>query len=352
MNKIFFIAMNKVILVTTVFLFPGISVCAGQLDEGGGKHFAPPGSVVDMGEEWLRKKIHYDISWAKDADLALTLDQHLYPALSPMIEQFAKEKGLKIAVQEGTCGISLGLLSHKHVDIGGFCCPPGNMDRLPGLRHHTLGIAALGILVNAQNPQNDLETATIQNLFRGEIKNWSELPPADKATAFQQPVRVLARFHCKHRPGHWRLILDNEDLFSLRTDEVASIEDMITKISRTRGAIGYEVLWNIKHHQAEEKVKFLRVGGADPTRADDVASARYPFYRVYNITTWRPGSGLENKNASALVRYILARLNEVKSDFELIPADQLRRSGWIFDGDELVGEPLTDRDAVKNDREP
>ncbi|MCI5221738.1 MAG: hypothetical protein D3924_03450 [Candidatus Electrothrix sp. AR4] len=341
MGKILFIVTKKCILLTTILLISALSAWAEHQEGKGGNHFTPPGTAVNLGKEWLRKKIHYDISWAKNADVALTLDQHLYPALSPIIEQFSKKKGLKVAIQEGTCGISAGLLSKKHVDIGGFCCPPGKMDRLPGLQYHTLGIAALGILVNTKNPLNDLSVKTIRDLFRGEIRNWSALSPTRKKKSLQHPVRVIARPHCKHRPGHWRLILDNEDLFSLRADEVASIKDMITKVANLPGAIGYEVLWNIKHHHAEDKIKFLRVGGADPGRADDLASAEYPFYRVYNITTWRQGSGMENKAAAAMVQYILSHLHEVKPDFSLIPADQLRQTGWLFEEDELVGKPST-----------
>ncbi|MCK4838665.1 MAG: hypothetical protein KAS94_07650 [Desulfobulbaceae bacterium] len=330
--------------ITQVFLLAAVLLClaapaeAAHSDEGG-EDFSPSTATVNMGQDWLRKTVHYDDAWAKGADLAVTLDQHLYPALSPLIAKFAKDKGLKIAIQEGTCGISAGRLAQKRVDIGGFCCPPGNTDRLPGLQYHTLGISALGILVNARNTLVDLDAKTVRDLFRGEIQNWSKLLPGANETRFEQPVRVLARLHCKQRPGHWRLILDNEEHFSLRTDEVGTIEAMISKIASISGAIGYEVLWNIKRHQAEGKIKYLRVDGADPTNANDVATNRYPFYRAYNITSWRQGSGIENKDATALVHYLLAHLGEVSPEFDLITADRLREAGWKFNENELLASP-------------
>ncbi len=327
--------------VSAVFLFSSLNIHAAQQqsETTTAPHFTPPTTLVNMGKDWLQKKIQHDIKWAKDVDVALTLDQHLYPALAPLIKQFATEKGIKIALQEGTCGISAGLLSKKHVDIGGFCCPAGTMDRLPGLQYHTLGIAALGILVNAENPLQDVPATTIRDLFRGEIRSWSKLLTDRKSSTFSQPVRVIARFHCKHRPGHWRQILDNEELFNLRTDEVASIEDMISKITQIKGAIGYEVLWNIAHYQADKKAKPLHIGGANPSRTADVISGRYPFYRVYNITSWGPESGVEKTEAAALVQYILTHLDEVDPNFGLIPAYQLRKAGWLFREDELTGTP-------------
>ncbi|MCW5203076.1 MAG: hypothetical protein QTN59_07185 [Candidatus Electrothrix communis] len=351
--KTFSIKTELLFLVTMLLFCSGhVQALAEHEKEGSSSHCFSSDPQLDMGEEWLSQPIRYDQQWAKDADLSLTLDQHLYPALSSIINRFASEKKLKIAIKEGTCGISAGLLSKKHVDIGGFCCPPGKMDRLPGLQYHTLGVAALGILINTANPLQNLPTEKIRDLFRGKIKSWSHFSSEKAPNAFQQPVKVIARFHCKQRPGHWRLILDNEELYSLRTDEVASIEDMISRIAGIKGALGYEVLWNIKHYQAAEKVKFLQVGGADPNKGVDVASGRYPFYRVYNITSWGAESGVENAKADALVQYILAHIDEVDPNFGLVPAHQLHQAGWGFSGDELISPPPLHHDDGHINRKP
>ena len=97
-----------------------------------GEAFSDPHITIDMPADWSRKPIKYE-KWAENADLAVTLDQHLYPALLPIINQFAHEKNVRIAVNEGTCGISAGLIVRKAVDIAGFCCPPAGTDRFPDL---------------------------------------------------------------------------------------------------------------------------------------------------------------------------------------------------------------------------
>ncbi len=139
-----------------------------------GPSFTEPSQILEMSEEWKKQSIKYDLS-AGNVDIVVALDQHLYPALLPFIQKYAKEHNMKINVDEGTCGISSGLLSRKNADIGGYCCPPGLMDRLPGLQFHTLGISALTLLVHPANPINNVTIDQARQIFAGEIYRWSEL---------------------------------------------------------------------------------------------------------------------------------------------------------------------------------
>jgi hypothetical protein len=101
----------------------------------GGEAFGDPGIVwQSVPSDWARRPIKAE---AQHADLAISLDQQLYPYLPPLIHDYAKKHGLTIATTKGTCGISVGLLFRKAIGIGGFCCPPAETDRLPGLRFHT-----------------------------------------------------------------------------------------------------------------------------------------------------------------------------------------------------------------------
>jgi hypothetical protein len=303
-----------------------------------GKPFAASSRLVEMPADWQSRPIAYD-TWAARADLAVTLDQHLYPALLPSIQGHAKKQNIAIAVHEGTCGISAGMLIRKQVDIAGFCCPPGEMARLPGLRFHTLGVAGLAILVNAANPIDSITTEQARTIFQGKIYNWSELKTAAGIRLPDMPIRTIGRLHCKTRPGHWRLLLDNEDLFSPRLREVGTIQDMILHVASDRGAIGFEVLWNIDRYKQKGKVKALKIDGYSPDNPEHIVSGKYPFYRTYNITTWE-GAGVRNPLASVLTEYLLKTVNSLDRIHGIIPASALRQAGWKFKGDELTGQPL------------
>jgi len=287
-----------------------------------------------MPEAWRQQPVrHADTVGA--VDLAISLDQHLYPALLPLIQAFGAQQGLKIAVQEGTCGISAGGLQKKAVDIGGFCCPPAATDRLPGLRFHTLGIAPISLLVNAANPLNDLDLEQARALFGGRIGYWRDLDPA---AAKLGRVQSVGRLHCKLRPGHWRLLLPDEEAFSPRLQEVSTIPDMLDAVARDRGALGYEVLWMLSSFTQASKIKALRLNGIDPADSVRVLSGHYPLYRTYNITTWDEEPA-RNAHVQDLLIFLRGHSSQSLEEHGIIPAARLREAGWRFRDAELIGEP-------------
>jgi phosphate transport system substrate-binding protein len=303
-----------------------------------GEAFSDPAYRAPMPPEWLKKPITHEPAAAK-ADIAVTLDQAIYPRLLPLIREYAAKHGLVIAVSEGTCGISAGMLSRKVVDIGGYCCPAGKEDRLPGLRFHTLGIDALAILANPANPIDSLTTRQVRDIYRGRIYRWSELKTDAGAPGPAWPIRAIARLHCKLRPVHWRLILNSEKEFGPDVTEVGFIPDMISQVGAMRGSLGWEVLIMAQKYRNQGTVKTLKINGYAPTDLGAIASLRYPFYRVYNITTWE-GPGLENPKAQKLVNYLLKEVETIdQTRYGFVPANRLRSAGWRFHGDELIGEP-------------
>ncbi|UCH79837.1 MAG: substrate-binding domain-containing protein [Nitrospiraceae bacterium] len=297
-----------------------------------GMPFSDPMKTQNMPEEWQKKTIDYGPS-IKNADIVVTLNQNFSTALQPLIKKYAQETGLKIKTGNGTCGISAGKLSHKATDIGGYCCPPDTTDRLPGIRFHTLGIAAIAMIVHPDNPVQHVTLDQAQHIFSGEISRWSEIKPG-----LTLPIRTVARLHCKLRPGHWRMLLDNEDLFSPQLFEVGAIPDIITMISDNQGAIGYETLWMVHRYKDKGKVKIIKLDGQDPSDSSTLLSGKYPLYRVLNITTWE-GAHVENKHAQKLVEYLLEEVEHLNPVYAIISPSRLRKAGWKFFGNELVGLP-------------
>jgi phosphate transport system substrate-binding protein len=309
----------------------------GEIGQVRGQPFTDYSQNIEMSPKWVVKPILYD-TWAEGHDLAVTLDQHLYSALILLIQKFEQEQNVDIAVKEGTCGISAGMLIKKQVDIAGFCCPPGKGDRLPGLHFHTIGIASLAILVHKNNLFDDISLPVIRNIFQGKYYKWSELIDKEGTPGPDIYIHAIGRLHCKARPGHWRLLLDNENLFSTRLKEVGTIPDMLSQVATHIGGIGYEVLWNIHRYQQFDKLKFLTIDGYSPVIPEHLISGKYPLYRTYNLTTWE-GEKTKNPLAHQLVSYLLKTVKEIKPEHGIIPASELRKQGWRFRGTELIGEP-------------
>lgn len=271
------------------------------------------------------------------ADLALAIDQQLYPAILPLVQDFARRHHIKVALQEGTCGVAAGALAEKSADITGMCCPPGPLDRMPGVRYHTVGIAALALIVHPTNPVGGVSLAEARRMFGGKARNWGELPINGFKAGPASDIRAVTRLHCKPRPGHWRLLLDNENQFAPDMHEVPAIRDMIGEVGQSPMAVGYETLWHVLDNASTAKVKPLKLDGIDPADRAALAAGRYPLYRVMNLTSWEGKEA--NPMAAKLVAWLLEKAPTIAPGYGIVPAADLRRNGWKFDGDEVVGEP-------------
>ena len=303
-----------------------------------GPAFSDPSQTMEMPEEWKKQPVKYE-PIVGDADIVITLDQQMYPALSGIVQKYAKDNNLKIAVLEGTCGVSAGRLTNKTVDSGGVCCPPDVTDRLPGLQYHTIGIMPLVIFVHPDNLIDNITFEQAQRIFQGEIKRWSEVKTSDGKKGSSQPIQVISRLHCKVRPGHWRLLLDNENLFSPTSKEVGAIPDMISQVVANQWAIGNELLSMVYQYEKDKgKVKILKINGYNPLELSNILSLKYPLYHVYSLTTWEE-KGIANPKAKKLVDYLMQEVERQGSRLYLVPVSQLKKAGWKFKDRELIGEP-------------
>ncbi len=324
------------ILVFSLMLLPAHTAWTEHGTKLEGEQFTDPSYRVKMPEGWEKQPIKYD-DWAEKADLALSLDQHLYPALLPIIQKYAKDHDMKIAVKEGTCGISAGMLARKAVDIAGYCCAPASTDRLPGLEFHTAGIGALGIFVHPDNPIDNVTLDQAQQMYSGKIHRWSGLKNPAGQTGPDFPIQMVIRLHCKQRGGHWRSLLDNEDYFGPRVQLVGSIQDVILHVSSNPWALGGTETLYMAHHvyQQERLLKPLKINGYDPTNLEHLISGRYPPLFTYSLTTWENA----DPRAKELVDFLLQHVKDTDTKFSIVPVSSLRKGGWKFMGNEVIGRP-------------
>jgi len=327
---------HAVVLLCVLIVLPA-PLGAYAADELSGKAFSDPSVTQEMEESWVNQPIKHDPAVGK-ADIVISLNRQVYRALHPLILQFEKENGIKVVLSKGTCGISAGMVKKKTADIVMLCCPPGKIDRLPGIEFHTVGIMSLALLVHPDNPVEDVTLEQARAVFQGEISRWSELSDAQGRPGKNTPVQVIARRHCKKRPGHWKLLLAEKDLFTPKVQEVGAIPDMIQLIVDNPSAIGFEVMQMVREYVEKGPLKALRISGSSTEDAEDLVSGKYPFYRTYSLTTWQ-GKEVENPHARRLVDYILENVDSVDDSFGLVTVSELKSAGWKFDGNELVGEP-------------
>ncbi len=334
-GKSFFSALAVVVIMT---FLPVFAVSHAAHVDIRGEVFSDPSRIAPMPEAWVKSPVKYAADWG-NPDVTAVLDQDIYHTLLPLAQKFGKEYNRKVYFKEGTCGIAAGLLAAKAVDIGGFCCPPGAEDRLPGLRFHTLGLVAIAFFVNPGNPVDSVTSKQLRDIYRGKIRRWSELKTRTGKPGPDINIKAVSRLHCKLRPGHWRQLLDKDKEFGPGIYEVGSIPDMISQVAESKDAIGWEVLSMVDKYGELGKVKPLKIDGYSPNDPAALAALKYPFYRTYTLSTWE-GKGTENKNAQMLVDYMIKEFEKLDpSKFGFVPVSRLKKAGWKFHGDEVVGEP-------------
>ena len=301
--------------------------------------FTDPNQRAKVDASFLSQKIKYGAK-VGDVDLVVTLGQQTYPALHEMVAKIAKDKGIKVDIQRGSCGSTAKKLLKKSVDIGTYCCPPGKSDRLPGLEFHTIGIAPLLLVTNTANPVEDVSSDDALKIFQGEYVYWSEVPGTESLSSqlTGKTIQPVARMHCKKRPGHWRGLIKGPDSFSPKVQEVGVIPDMIKHVAENKTAIGFETSYMLKVHKEKGELKILNIDGYDPENLEHLLHGKYPLYRTYNLTTW---SNAENKNELALqlVKELTEYIEKHGNKINFISSSELRLADWKFKNDELIGQP-------------
>ena len=167
--------------------------------------------------------------------------------------------GIK-AVQEGRCDIGLSSRDLKAEE------------KESGLSGTVLAYDGIAIIVNPENPVNDLSLETIAKNYTGEISNWAEVGGNDVE------IVLIGREAGSGTRDGFESITDTEDACQYR-QELTSTGDVITTVSQNPNAIGYASLASVN-----DTVKIVKVNGVTPTE-DTVKDGSYVVQRPFVLVT-------------------------------------------------------------------
>ena len=164
------------------------------------------------------------------------------------------------AVEEGRCDIGLSSRNLKDEEVA------------KGLTQTVLAYDGIAIIVNPENPVADLDIDTIARIYKGEIKNWSEVGGNDAE------IVLIGREAGSGTRDGFESITETEDACAYR-QELTSTGDVITTVAQNPDAIGYASLASVK-----DSVKALSVGGVAPAE-DTVKDGSYVIQRPFVLVT-------------------------------------------------------------------
>jgi len=204
-----------------------------------------------------------------------SLKDELEKSSGKKLELFGKNSNLGMGCNSG---IKLAQQNRPGHQTFGFVCCPLSQQELDKkqIKIYPLAEEPILILVNSNNPVNNLSVEQVRSIFRGEISNWKEVGGFDK------PIVVVTRLHCKKRPGHWKTILPSADDFVKQRLNVSSAEEMeklVTDFDTAIGHIGSTWVYN-----SRSKVKAITIDHVKPT-AENLKNKTYPFHRRLSAIT-------------------------------------------------------------------
>ena len=167
--------------------------------------------------------------------------------------------GIK-AVLEGRCDIGLSSRSLK------------DDEKSEGLKETVLAYDGIAIIVNPENPVNNLDLETIAKLYTGEITNWKDVGGNDAE------VVLIGREAGSGTRDGFESITGTEEACRYR-QELTSTGDVITTVAGNPNAIGYASLAAVG-----DEVKAVSVGGVAPTE-DTVKDGSYVVQRPFVLVT-------------------------------------------------------------------
>ena len=199
------------------------------------------------------------------------------------------------AVQEGRCDIGLSSRNLK------------DEEKANGLEETVLAYDGIAIIVNPNNPVNDLDVETIAKIYTGEIKNWKEVGGNDAE------IVLIGREAGSGTRDGFESITDTEDKCAYR-QELTSTGDVITTVASNPNAIGYASLASVK-----DTVKALTVGGVIASE-ETIKDGSYVVQRPFVLVTKKDANLSES--ARKFFDYVTSEAaNEIISAAGVVPAN-------------------------------
>lgn len=210
-----------------------------------------------------------------------------------VLQESFKELNPDVTVNYSGTGSGAGIeaVLAGTVDIGLSSRALKDEEKEKGAVENIVALDGVAIVVNPANGVEDLTVEQIAQIFKGEIKNWSELGGEDLEIA------VYGREDGSGTRGAFEEIVGVEGECAY-TNEYSSTGDIIGGVAGNANAIGYASLSAV-----DETVKAVKVGGVAPSE-DTVKDGSYTIQRPFVMVT-KEGAAL-SEQAQAFLDYAMS----------------------------------------------
>ncbi len=206
--------------------------------------------------------------------------------MSEMVKAYKKKTGIEIELKGGGATKGIREVAAHRVDIGGTCRQviedPDTLRTLPEERRVQLTPVAwdaLVVIVNKNNPVNNISLAQVRDLYTGKITNWKQLGGRDA------PVELYVRAGKISGVGRTirEIIFHNYDQECVAKHVVPESATLERDIVTNPNGVGITGISSAR--KISDIAKILDLEGKEPTY-DNIRNGDYLLYRpLYMVTS-------------------------------------------------------------------
>lgn len=188
-------------------------------------------------------------------------------------ESFMEEyEDVTVTVEYTGSGAGIESLASGTIDIGNSSRALKDGEKEKGAVENIVAIDGIAVIVDKDNAVSDLTTEDLVAIYKGEIKNWSELGGNDEA------IVVIGREAGSGTRGAFEELLGIEDSCAY-AQELDSTGAVLAKVGVTAGAIGYVSL-----DVVDDSVNAMSLNGVAATE-ENIIAGNYLLSRPFVMAT-------------------------------------------------------------------
>ena len=180
--------------------------------------------------------------------------------------------GVTVNVEFTGSGTGIQAAIDGTTDIGNSSRALKEEELQAGLVENIVAIDGIAVIVNKGVPVADITSEQLAKIYKGEIKNWSELGGKD------EPIVVVGRESGSGTRGAFEELLEVEDLCDY-AQEIDSTGGVLSTVANTGGAIGY-----ISLDVIDDSVTIMAIDGVVASE-ENIVAGDYMLSRPFVMAT-------------------------------------------------------------------
>nr|WP_282580152.1 substrate-binding domain-containing protein [Natroniella sulfidigena] len=223
---------------------------------------------------------------AEDNSLDISGASTIQPILDQISSAYLEETDLDVDIRAGGSGAGIENSLTGESDIGAVSRAL-TTEEAEELDYTTIGIDALVIVVNENNPITDINREDLIKVYTGEIDNWAQLGADDQSILLvsimlgRSTLGLFEEYTGLKSPH--RETIGEEGTISESSYEIGSNLEMITMVGGIPNAIGYVSLGTaLNLQELGAPIKILDLDGIEPSHQNIIAG-EYPIRRELNL---------------------------------------------------------------------